>query len=222
MTVPPPPPPPNGGGYPQPQYPYYSQPPMQKKRTVWPWILIGGMVLLCGGCLGLAGVAGKSTKTATSTVPAATSMVVPQGQPARSPKEAAKLAPIGTEVRDGKFGFVVNRVETGVPTVGTNPYLKKDAQGSYVLVHVSVTNTGNKAQTYFGSNQKLYDDQGRQFKNDGMAELNVNDQSVLAAEINPGNKLEVVIVFDVPAGAVPRAIEFHDSAFSGGVKASLE
>lgn len=55
-----------------------------------------------------------------------------------------------------------------------------------------------------------------------MAELNVNDQSVLAAEINPGNKLDLVIVFDVPAGAVPRAIEFHDSAFSGGVKASLE
>ncbi|MGW2661053.1 DUF4352 domain-containing protein [Nocardia tengchongensis] len=179
-----------------------------------------GLVLSCGGCLGLAGVAGKSTKSATvaSNAPFATSAAAPQAPAA---KEAAKLAPVGTEVRDGKFGFTVNQVETGVKTVGTNPYLKKDAQGSFVVVHVSVSNTSGKPQTYFGSNQKLYDVQGRQFSNDTMAEMNVNDQSVIGAEINPGNRLDVAIVFDLPAEAEPQVIEFHDSMFSGGAKASL-
>nr|WP_280271500.1 DUF4352 domain-containing protein [Nocardia wallacei] len=129
---------------------------------------------------------------------------------------------MGTEVRDGKFAFVVNNVEAGRQAVGTNPYLRKEAQGTYVLVHTTVTNIGNKPQTYFGQNQKLVDAQGRQFANDYMAEANVNDSMATTSEINPGNQMAVTIVFDVPADAVPDHIILHDSAFSGGVRASLK
>ncbi|WP_062982932.1 DUF4352 domain-containing protein [Nocardia anaemiae] len=205
------PPPPPYGQYP-PSGPYPPQPP--KKRAIWPWIVIGAIVLLCGGCFGIVGIAANSSKDTASSAASDGS--------AANAKGGGSAAALGAEVRDGKFGFVVNNVEVGVKTAGTNQFLKKDAQGQYILVHVTVSNTSNKPQSYFGSNQKLFDTQGRQFTNDTAAEINVNDHSVIGTDINPGNKIEVTIAFDVPVDAVPATIEFHDSAFSGGAKASLK
>ncbi|KAF0846312.1 DUF4352 domain-containing protein [Nocardia caishijiensis] len=184
-----------------PQQPYYPQPP--KKRKVWPWVLGGfflAILALFGGCAALIGGAAKE---------------VAENEQARS-----VAAPVGTEVRDGKFAFTVTRVDPPVHTVGDNPYLRKTAQGEFVLVHIDVTNTGDVAQQYFGSNQKLIDDQGREFANDTAAEINVNDE--LVAEINPGNKISMVLVFDVPTGTNAAAVEFHDSAFSNGARVALK
>ncbi|MFF2550274.1 DUF4352 domain-containing protein [Nocardia sp. NPDC058058] len=130
------------------------------------------------------------------------------------------MAAAGSEVRDGKFAFIVTAVDPAVATLGDNEILRKTAQGEYVVVHVDITNTGDKAQSYFGDNQKLIDDQGKQYSNDTAAELAVNTS--LTAEINPGNKLSVSIPFDVPKGTVPAAIELHDSAFSGGARVALK
>ncbi|MFG2442288.1 DUF4352 domain-containing protein [Nocardia fluminea] len=181
--------------------PYYPQPPRKKK--VWPWVL-GGFVLavlvLFGGCAALIGTAANEVAKAEET------------------KSVAAHA--GTEVRDGKFGFTVTKVDPPVTTVGDNQFLQKTAQGEFILVYVDVANTSTVAQSYFGSNQKLIDDQGREFANDTTAEINVNDQ--LSAEINPGNKTSMVLVFDVPVGTVPTAVEFHDSAFSAGARVALK
>ena len=40
--------------------------------------------------------------------------------------------------------------------------------------------------------------------------------------INPGNTVEVKVVFDMPKDAVPATIELHDSMFSGGAKVALK
>ncbi|WP_336081112.1 DUF4352 domain-containing protein [Nocardia sp. SSK8] len=66
-------------------------------------------------------------------------------------------------------------IDPPVKVVGDNPYPPKTAQGQYILVHPTVTNIGNKAQSYWANNQKLIDDQGREFENDTMAGINVND-----------------------------------------------
>ncbi|UGT53759.1 DUF4352 domain-containing protein [Nocardia asteroides] len=181
--------------------PYPPQPP-RKKSKVWLWVLLGILamiLLLCAGCLtvfksGVDKAAEESTSRSTA-------------------------APVGSEVRDGKFAFVVTKVDPPVAAVGDNEYLRKEAQGEFILVYVDVTNTAAEPQTYFGSNQKLIDDQGREFANDIEAELNVNTD--LSAGINPGNKVSVIIAFDVPKGTVPAAIEFHDSMFSGGTRVAL-
>ncbi|ONM47289.1 DUF4352 domain-containing protein [Nocardia donostiensis] len=197
--------------YPQPFHP--SIPP-KRKMPVWPWILIGAIILLCGGCFGIVGIAADNASDSDATF---TSAAHPEpGQPA---EEKSDTAPAGTSVRDGKFEFTVTAVEPPVQTVGDNPYLQSTAQGRYILVHVTVTNIGDKPQTYFSSNQKLFDDQGRRYENDTMAELNVNDH--LSTPINPGNSIAVTIVFDVPAGTVPAALQLHDSVFSGGAKVAL-
>lgn len=186
----------------QPQAPFYPYPP-QKKRRVWPWVLGGFLAcifLLFGGCALLIGSAAHEV--------------------AKQESERTVAAPVGTEVRDGKFSFVVTQVDAPVKTVGDNQFLKRVAQGEYILVHIEVTNTADRPQTYFGDNQKLVDAYGRVFGNDTRAEMNLNEH--LVSEINPGNKISVILAFDVPKGTSPAAIEFHDSMFSGGARVAVK
>ncbi|MGQ4600352.1 DUF4352 domain-containing protein [Nocardia sp. R6R-6] len=192
----------------QPHLPTSCQPPFvpdppQRKRRVWPWVLGGFfacIILLFGGCALLIGSAAHEV--------------------AKQENERTVAAPAGTNVRDGKFSFVVTQVDAPVKTVGDNQFLKQNAQGEYILVHIEVTNTGDRPQTYFGDNQKLVDDGGRVFGNDTRAELNLNAH--LVSEINPGNKISVILAFDVPEGTTPAAVEFHDSMFSGGARVAVK
>lgn len=192
-----------------------AQPPKKKGKLKW-WILgiIAAIVVISVAVNG--GKSDDKSDNATNSAPVA-------GAPAAPAGEASSGAPgLGSEVRDGKFGFVVTAVDPPVKTLGDNQFMQKTAQGDYVVVHVDVTNTSNKPQSYFSQNQKLIDTQGREFTNDSMAGININDQTALMADINPGNKLSVAIAFDVPPGTQPSEIELHDSMFSGGVKASLK
>ncbi|KZS61098.1 hypothetical protein A4G27_16555 [Mycobacterium kansasii] len=118
---------------------------------------------------------------------------------------------IGQEVRDGKFAFTVTGV-TRAPSVGTT-----QARGEFVIVTMTVKNTGAQPQDFFSSNQKLYDTAGRQFAADSMA---ISTDSMVI-NLNPGFDLNVKVPFDVPTGTTIATIELHDSAFSDGAKVRL-
>ena len=107
-------------------------------------------------------------------------------------------AGIGDPVRDGKFEFTVTKVEKGVAQVGDEP------------------------QTFFGSNQQLSDSEGRTFNADDGAAIYLGESNALLEEINPGNTVKGIVVFDVPKDAQLASIDLHDSAFSGGVEVSLK
>ncbi|MFI1920507.1 DUF4352 domain-containing protein [Nocardia sp. NPDC020380] len=189
------------GGGPQPAPGYPPAPP--RKRRVWPWVLFGVfacIALLFGGCVALVGGAAHEV--------------------AKQEAQSTSVAPVGSEVRDGKFAFTVNSVDAPVSSVGDNEFMAKQAQGEYILVHVTIANIGDQSQTYIGNNQKLIDDQGKSYSDDSAAEMNLNKDIV--TDINPGNKVAVALAFDVPKGTVPNAIEFHDSMFSGGVRVALK
>ena len=96
-----------------------------------------------------------------------------------------------------------------------------EAQGQYCLVSVQVENIGEEAQSFFGSNQYLYDEEGRQFSADDEAAIYLENSQSLYEEINPGNSVQGTVVFDIPKNATPARIELHDSAFSGGVTVDL-
>lgn len=128
-------------------------------------------------------------------------------------------AAVGTPVRDGKFEFTVTSVEAGVARIGGD--FGVDAQGQFLLVNVTVTNIGDEAQYFDGSSQKLTDTAGRTHSSDGSAAIYLEDSNSFLNQINPGNSVEGVIVYDVPADAVPASIELHDSAWSGGVVVTL-
>lgn len=163
------------------------------------------------------------TKPAASASPDAQSALPEQpaetDEPAE-PKEPDQTAKLGTAVRDGQFEFTVTKVQAGVAKIGSDMFGEK-AQGQFVLVHVTVENIGDEAQYFSDSDQKVQDAKGREFSADTGAALYVEDNDVFLNEINPGNTVKGVLVYDMPKNTRPASIELHDSAFSGGVTVRL-
>ena len=166
---------------------------------MWPWVLIGVVVLFFGGCFAFVGVIGSAMHASTKDKPGASSA------------PDASIPAVGQEARDGKFAFTVTNVSTA-PTAGT-----EQARGEFVIVTMTVKNTGDEPRSYFVSNQKLIDTAGRQFAADPMAIA----RDSMVTDLNPGFELNVTVPFDVPVGTTPAMLEVRDSAFSGGAKIKL-
>lgn len=176
---------------------------------------LGALVVL-GIVVGAASGGGDPTPAVADDAPA-----VSTTQHGQDPSDATTSQPgIGDAVRDGKFEFTVTKVAEPVSELG-DEYLSTTAQGEFLVVHLTIENIGNEAQSFFGDNQKLVDTQGRTFSADTTAAIYVDDASSMYAEVNPGNTMKGVVVFDVPTGTVPASLELHDSAFSGGVTVAL-
>lgn len=140
----------------------------------------------------------------------------------KSEDKADTNVKLNEAARDGKFEFVVKGLECGKTTIGTSEYLTKNAQGQFCLMTVNVKNIGNEAQGFFGSNQKLLNAEGQQFAADDAAGVYLDQNySTLFSNINPGNSVEGVIVFDVPVGTEITVAQLHDSMMSNGVKVDL-
>lgn len=154
---------------------------------------------------------GNKTKTTSNTITTAKASSQPQ------------TAKVGQAANDGKFGFTVNSVQCNQPSVGSDQYLTKTAQGQYCVVNITANNIGNEAQTLDASNQYLYNAQGQKYSADSEASFDANPSgSTFLQSINPGNSVTGVVVFDLPKGVTPVTAELHDSAFSGGVKVNLQ
>ena len=203
-----------------------SSPPPPKRMGVGKGCLIAigavvGLFVLLGACGAL--LSGGSTKTGSSTSPSA-STSASHSSPAKAAQPAKKQAPvngIGREYRDGKFAFTVTKIKKGVHRVG-DQYLGQTAQGQFVLVSVTVQNIGNEARTFDNSSQKLTDSQGRDFDADGQATIAMGEESnAFLKDINPGNGVKGILIFDVPQGVKLKSLELHDSPFSGGVTIPL-
>ena len=135
-------------------------------------------------------------------------------------KEAAKTVKVGQPARDGKFEFTVKAPRCGVKKVGSD-LLGAKAQGQFCLVTVQVKNIGDEPQTFSDSSQKAFG-ADVEYSTDTTAGLYANeDTSTFLNEINPGNKVTGVLVFDIPAKAKLTKLELHDSPFSGGVTVTL-
>jgi hypothetical protein len=162
----------------------------------------------------------KKSDVSSSSARDASSPSIKADTPA-APK-TKETAAAGSSVRDGKFEFKVLDVSTA-KTVGApsgNPYMQETAQGTFVVVTVSVTNIGNEPQSFFASNQKLIDAQGREYEPSTTADMYINEDA-LGTDINPGNAIQVKLAFDVPPGTAVSALQLHDSLFSGGSSVAL-
>lgn len=70
--------------------------------------------------------------------------------------------------------------------------------------------------------QKAYDAAGTEYSTDSTAGIYANeDAATLFNEINPGNQVAGVLVFDIPKKVKLSKLELHDSPFSGGVTVAL-
>jgi hypothetical protein len=136
-------------------------------------------------------------------------------------KTAGKTAKVGEAVRDGKFEFTVQQVKCGVAQLGTD-MLGKKAQGQFCLVTIQVKNIGKEAQTFSDSSQKAFGADKAQYTADTAAGIYANqDAATFLNQINPGNQVTGVLVYDIPAAATLAKLELHDSPFSGGISVQL-
>jgi archaellum component FlaG (FlaF/FlaG flagellin family) len=190
-----------------------QRPWFKKKRFIFPIALV---LIVIGGKAATGGGSDKTTTATTAGSGSSSSASVTTK--AAAPKDTTLR--IGDKAHDGKFQFVVTGIKSGVPQIG-DKYLNTKAQGQFVLVSIVVKNIGNEAQTFDGSSQTLYIG-GKKFSADTGAAIYLKDSQSFLNDINPGNQVKGVVVFDVPKTASAfQKIELHDSAFSGGVTVVL-
>lgn len=145
----------------------------------------------------------------------------PAGRDSAPATKAAKAPGLGDPVRDGKFEFVVSRVDCSRSTVGLE-HLKRTATGKYCLISLSIRNIAERPKLFLGKLQKVSDAGGAEFRNDELAGLLANrDTQTFLRKIGPGSTVRGKIVFDVPKRATLTTIELHDSYLSGGVRVAL-
>lgn len=142
-------------------------------------------------------------------------------QAGESPVPAKKAPGLKTAVRDGKFEFTVTKADCSLTKIG-NDYVNTKAQGKFCLYHVTVKNIGKEAQMFDGSSQKAFDPAGTEYQSDGEAGIYANENAeTFLNNINPGNQVKGVIVFDVPKDIKITTLQLHDSPFSGGVTVTV-
>jgi hypothetical protein len=213
-----PPPYPQQGGYPPPGYP----PQQPQRRKSWPrrhkvlttLLAIVGLIIIIsvGSAIGNGGNSGSTNTGTTSSG---------SGQQAAP---AAAGPHIGEPAADGKFRFVVTHVSHTKSVGDTADGLGETADGRFTVLHIRVTNISNQSQTLDDSAQYVYDARGRKFDADTAADLDANPGNsggVFLNDINPGNSVSGVILFDLPRSDKAVKAELHDSVFSGGVTIAL-
>jgi hypothetical protein len=186
-------------------------------------------VLLFGGCGALVVIGAAAGNHAARTSPSAhpapsfPSLGVPAAPTLQSPPipstTSASPAGVGQEVRDGQFAFTVTSVDRSKQAGDlSNQFEIVNAQGEFLNVHMTVTNIGTHAQTFFATNQHLKIGNNTYDAN-GAAAMWTHSAS---EGVNPGNRIQVVVSFDVPPGSGGGEVELHDSLLSHGVKVNLQ
>lgn len=172
-----------------------------------------------GGAIALALLLTACAKPTTTPLAPPPTIPAPSAPAARAPQPSARPATIGQPVKDGKLTFTVTKAGDGPAQLG-DQYASYQPQGRFYVVHVAVTNHAGVAQMFVASAQKLYAGQ-IQYSADDKAAIYMKDINSSFQQVNPGNSLTAVIVYDIPKTVRPDSIEFHDSPFSGGARVTL-
>ncbi|WP_082703041.1 DUF4352 domain-containing protein [Mycobacterium sp. IS-1496] len=136
------------------------------------------------------------------------------GRRRRSVGDRAYDAGAGGSMRDGKFEFKVLGVERR-QTALEDTFGAEQAKGEFFIVNLQVTNVGDDARSFSATNQKLIVN-GNEYE-----AISFLSDSSWSDDINLGLGTTERVVFDIPPGAVPSAIECRDSMFSGGARLAL-
>ena len=125
-------------------------------------------------------------------------------RPSKSPP-ARRPIPLGTVAKQQPFTMRITSVSRH-PTVSSSIDSHR-AQGSYVVVRILVENVGDSPTKFDGTDSRILDAAGKQYNPDSKATISQNlEVGGLYHEINPGQKVTRVLVFDLPRTATPVAI----------------
>jgi len=93
----------------------------------------------------------------------------------------------------------------------------KTAQGEFIIVHMTLLNSGDAQGTFLATLQKL---------NAGGTTYSIDDEATAYlngtwADISPGDTADLAIAFDVPPGTTAQSLEVHGAPMSTGVEIPL-
>lgn len=190
---------------------HYGGHAKKKGLPAWAWvtIILGGLALLCGGAVAVSAVSPDPAPVIST--PAGD----PEGEgtlgsaPTKKAEPVAEEEPVGYKVgqafRSGDFQYKIHGIKTGLTKVG-GQYLSSKAQGQFVRLDLTVTNTGREAKTFDGDwYVKVKDTEGREFSADSEANIYGNEDAAgWLTEINPGNSIRAFVYFDLPKGATAK------------------
>nr|WP_225951671.1 DUF4352 domain-containing protein [Mycobacterium sp. OAS707] len=161
----------------------------------------------------------SSGKTSTSKpAPATTSSDNGWGNSTESPSQSPS-APSGSgpQASDGGLTFAITGVENAPTVKFQDAPVEKQAQGEFLIVHMTVLNSGDAKGTFLATWQKL---------KAGGTTYNVDDQATAYlngtwADLDPNGSADVAIAFDVPPGTSAESLEVHGEPTSTGVDVPL-
>lgn len=165
-----------------PQPPAPTKKPFFKKT--WFLVLAGLTVIaIIGSAISGGKGSGSTSGTAADAGEATADGAASGDTAAAAPDNSDADAGIGQPAADGKFSFVVNGVDCSQTEIG-NQYFNTTAQGQFCVVDLTVSNVGDKPQSFFGDNASLFNAQGQEFSADSEAAVYMENADSLYEEIN--------------------------------------
>jgi hypothetical protein len=161
----------------------------------------------------------SSSKTSTSKSAAPTTTAGNGwGNSTPSPSETPTAASgSGPQASDGGLTFAITGVDNSPTVQYQDAPVQKTAQGEFLIVHMTVLNSGSAQGTFLATLQKLKAG-GTTYSIDDEATAYLNGTW---ADIAPNDSADVAIAFDVPPGTSGASLEVHGEPMSTGVDVPL-
>ncbi|MFC0526873.1 DUF4352 domain-containing protein [Phytohabitans kaempferiae] len=128
---------------------------------------------------------------------------------------------LGQAGRDGAFEFTVSRIDCGIAQIGDS-FVNQTAIGQYCLAELTVRNVGKRPAIFEDALQRAYSPDGARYAADSAAGILANSEHQLFQnQINPGNRVTGVVVYDIPQDRHIAELELHESEDSAGLRVTL-
>jgi len=123
-------------------------------------------------------------------------------------EESGESVGMGEPGTVGQWVVTVTDVEEAA-TSGDAP--EEEAQGEFVLVNVTVENSGTEAAVFDDSAVSLIDADGNTYSSSG-----TGDDPLFGEQIDPGDQVSGSVTVDVPEGAEITAVEVRNAQSGEG------
>lgn len=172
-------------------------PPPRGRRYLPLALALAGVLAL----LGLVAIGAVATRTAAHAVTSA---------------DVRPTVAMHQRVQDGTFAFTADTMKCGVQEI-SGPDGDLLPTGQFCMVTLTVLNDGKAPAIFADSLQRADGPNGVWYAANSPAGLEADpDPTVLLSDLNPGNQIQVVVVYDIPVGARIDRIEVHQAPGTAG------